>query len=271
MQDVLGGDRLLADAALGEGEVLGDALVEVMADHQHVEMLVERVLRIGPRRVGRRGQHVGQARDLHDVGRVAAARALGVEGVDGAALEGLDRVLDEARFVQRIGVDHHLDVVIVGDRQAAVDRRRRRAPVLVQLERAGAGLDLLDERRGLRGVALAGEAEVHRVSVGRLDHALNVPGAGRAGGGEGAGRGSRAAAQHRGHARHQRLLDLLRADEVDVRVEAAGGQDLALAGDHFRPRPDDDGDARLDVGIAGLADATMSPSLRPTSAFTIPQ
>ena len=52
MQNVLGGDRLLADAAFGEGEVLGNALVEVMADHEHVEMLVERVLRIGPRRVG---------------------------------------------------------------------------------------------------------------------------------------------------------------------------------------------------------------------------
>ena len=100
MQDVLGGDRLLADAAFGEGEILGNALVEVMADHQHVEMLVERVLRIGPRRVGGRGQHVGEARNLHDVGRVTAARALGVEGVDGAALEGLDRVLDKARFVR---------------------------------------------------------------------------------------------------------------------------------------------------------------------------
>jgi predicted RNA binding protein with dsRBD fold (UPF0201 family) len=31
------------DAALGEGDVLGDARVEVVADHQHVEMLVDRV------------------------------------------------------------------------------------------------------------------------------------------------------------------------------------------------------------------------------------
>ena len=29
----------------------------------------------------------------------------------------------------------------------------------------------------------------------------------------------------------QRVVDLLRADEVDVGVDAAGGQDLALAGD----------------------------------------
>ena len=52
MENVFGRDRLLADAAFGEGEILGNALVEVMADHQHVEMFVERVLRIGPRRVG---------------------------------------------------------------------------------------------------------------------------------------------------------------------------------------------------------------------------
>ena len=54
--------------------------------------------------------------------------------------------------------------------------------------------------------------------------------------------------------RHQRFLDLLRADEMDVGVEAAGGEDLALAGDHLGARPDDDRHAGLDVGIAGLAD-----------------
>ena len=53
----------------------------------------------------------------------------------------------------------------------------------------------------------------------------------------------------------ERLVDLLRGDEVDVHVEAAGGQDLALAGDRLGARTDDDVDARLDVRIAGLADA----------------
>ena len=36
---------------------------------------------------------------------------------------------------------------------------------------------------------------------------------------------------------------------------AAGGEDLALAGDRLGARPDDDVDAGLDVGVAGLADA----------------
>ena len=38
----------------------------------------------------------------------------------------------------------------------------------------------------------------------------------------------------------KRFLDLLRADEVDMRVDAAGGDDLALAGDHLGARADDD-------------------------------
>ena len=192
--------------------------------------------------------------DLHDVGCVAAAGAFGMEGVDGAALEGLDGVLDEAGFVERVGVDHHLDVVVVRDREAAVDRRRRRAPVLVQLQRAGAGLDHFLQRRRARGVALAGEAEVHRKPVCRLDHSSEMERPRRAGRGEGAVRRSGAAAEHRGDAGHQRFFDLLRADEVDVGIEAAGGEDLALAGDHFGAGADHDGDTGLDVGIAGLAD-----------------
>ena len=259
MEHVLGRDRLLADARFREGEVLGDGAVEVMADHQHVEVLVERVHREGPRGIGRRGQHVVEPRHPHDVGGVAAAGALGVEGVDGAALEGRDRVLDEARFVQRVGVDHHLHVVVVRDREAVVDGGGRRAPVLVELHRAGAALDLLDEARRRRGIALAGEAEVHREGVGGLDHAGDVPRAGRAGGGEGAGRRSGAAAEHRGHARHQRFLDLLRADEVDVGVEPPGGEDLPLAGDDLGAGADDQRHAGLDLRVAGLADADDAP------------
>ena len=190
--------------------------IEMMAHHQHVEMLVDGVAGERPRRIGRGRQHVLQAGDLDDVRRVAAAGALGVEGVDGAALERRDGVLDEAEFVERVGMDHHLDVVIVGDRQAAVDRRRRRAPVLVQLERTGAGLDHLLERGRARGVALAGKAEIDRERVDRLDHPRHVPGAGRAGRGIGAVRRAGAAAEHRGDAAHQRVLDLLRADEMDV-------------------------------------------------------
>ena len=171
------------------------------------------------------------------------------------ALDGPDRVLDKARLVERVGVDHHLHVVTVGDREAAVDGCRRRAPVLVQLEGAGTGPDLLDEACGARGVALAGQSEVHREGFGRLQHPADMPLTRRAGGGIGACRRAGAAAEHGGDAARQRLLDLLRADEMNMRVEAAGGQNLAFASNGLGGRPDDDRDAGLGVGIAGFADA----------------
>jgi hypothetical protein len=119
---------------------------------------------------------------------VAAAGAFGVEGVDGAALEGGDGVLDEARLVQRVGVDHHLHVVVVGDAQAVVDRRRRRAPVLVQLQRAGAGLDLLLQRAGSEALPLPAKPRfIGKASAASIMR--RCARAGRAGGGVGAGAG----------------------------------------------------------------------------------
>ncbi len=87
VQDVFRRDGLLADAAFGKGNVLGDRRRQMMADHQHVEMLSQCVDGVGPGRIGRGRDDVGQAADLDDVRRMAAASALGVEGVDGAALD----------------------------------------------------------------------------------------------------------------------------------------------------------------------------------------
>src|SRR5205823_2535907 len=109
VQDVLGGNRLAADAAFGKRHVLRNARVEVVAHHQHVEVFVDGVDGVGPRRVGRTGQYVRQAAQFDDVRGVAATGALGMKGVDVPALEGGDRVLDKARFVQRVAVDRDLD------------------------------------------------------------------------------------------------------------------------------------------------------------------
>ena len=158
VEHVLGADRLGPDAALGERHVLGDAPRQVMADHQHVEVLVDRVDGERPGGVGAGRQDVGQAGDADDVRGVAAAGTLGVEAVDRPALDRRDRVGEEPGLVERVGVDGDLDVVLVGDRQAGVDDGGGGAPVLVELQAAGAGLDLLRERLGQAAVALAQDA-----------------------------------------------------------------------------------------------------------------
>src|SRR5207247_6105614 len=93
--------------------------------------------------------HAGRlAADADAVGRVAAARALGVVGVDRPTPEGADRVLDEPRLVERVGVDRDLHVVLVRDRQRAVDRGGRRPPVLMELEPDRSRGNLLAEGLG---------------------------------------------------------------------------------------------------------------------------
>ena len=152
-------------------------------------------------------------------------------------------------------MDHHLHIMGVGNAEAAVDGPRRRSPVLMQFEAGGPGQDLLGQAFGPRRVALAGKGEVHREGLGRLQHAAEMPGPRRAGRCIGARGRTRSTPQHGGDPAHQGLLDLLRADEVDVHVQPARGQDLALAGDRLGAGADDDVDAWLGVRIAGLADA----------------
>ena len=49
VQYVFGRNRLLADAAFGKGQIFGNAGVQVVAHHQHVDMLVQRVDGVGAR------------------------------------------------------------------------------------------------------------------------------------------------------------------------------------------------------------------------------
>src|SRR5438093_1231549 len=132
-----------------------------------------------------------------------------------------------------------LDVVAVGDAQAAVDGGRGGAPVLVQLQTASAGPDLFLERSGQAAVALAEKAEVQGKRLGGLQHALDVPGARRAGRGVRAGSRPGAASQERGQAGGQGRLAELRADKVDVAVDAARGDNEVFPGDDLGARPDD--------------------------------
>ncbi len=82
---------------------------------------------------------------IHPAGRGA------VPGRCGRRLAGRPvwRLRAAARDRAGPSTNHHLHVEPVGHRQRAVDRRRRGAPVLVQLQAGGTGADHLLERGGL--------------------------------------------------------------------------------------------------------------------------
>src|SRR5262249_25827662 len=253
MQDVLGGDRLLADAALGKGDILGNPPVEMMGDHEHIKSFIERIHRVGPCRIRRRRNDVRFAADLDDVGRMSATSPFSVKGVNGPALEGRDGIFDKAALIQRVGVDDNLYIHVIGDGETAIDGSRSRTPVFMKLQATDAGLDLFNQTCCQARAALTEKAQIHGEGVSRLEHPLNMPRSRRAGRGGRPRRRPRASAHHRGKAGIERLLDLLRTDEMNMDVDATGSNDLTFARDHLGSRADDYLDVWLHVGIAGLA------------------
>src|ERR1700757_3779041 len=146
-----------------------------------------------------------------------------MKGVDVAALERRDRILDKTGLVERVRMDRDCNVQLLGDAEAGVDCRRGRSPILVKLQSAGAGLDHLDERARVRSIAFAEETEIDRQPFRCFQYPAQMPRAWRAGRRRGAGSRSGAAPEHCRDAAVERFLDQLRTDEVDVRVDAAGG------------------------------------------------
>ena len=112
-----------------------DKLEVEIASHLGFNRILDSTGQIYPRSFdfGGRRQHIGLAHGLDNVRRMTATRALGVEGVDGAVFECSERGFHKARFVERIGMDRHLHIHFICHGKTIVDRRRRGAPIFVQL------------------------------------------------------------------------------------------------------------------------------------------
>src|SRR5580692_5607099 len=119
-----------------------------------------------------------------------------MKGVDVAALERRDRILDKTGLVERIRMDRDRNVQLLGDAEASVDCRRGRSPILVKFQSAGAGLDHLDQRARVRSIAFAEKAEIDRQPFGCSQYPAQMPWARGAGRCRGAGSGARAAPEH---------------------------------------------------------------------------
>ena len=104
----------------------------------------------------------------------------------------------------------------------------------MDLEAAGPGLYLLAQGQGGAGMALGQKAHVHGHGFHGFEHTVYVPFPGGDGRAVRAVRRAYAAAEERGHAVGNGGLALLRGNEVDVRIDAAGRKDEVLAGNGVR-------------------------------------
>ena len=65
----------------------------------------------------------------------------------------------------------------------------------------------------------------------------------------------------------QGIVNLLRADKMNMAVKAPGGEDMTFAGNGFRRRADDNIDTFLGIGIARLADGVDKPVFQADIGF----
>ena len=203
------------------------------------------------------GRTFGNPHTLMISGACPPPAPLGMVGMNGAALERRYRVLDIAGLVQGIGVDGDLDVIVVGHGERAVDRGRRRAPVFVEFEPHGSGFELLTQGLGTGGIALAQKTQIHGEILNRFEHPSDIPRSRCTGGRVGPGGRAGSPAEHGGDTRRQGFGDLLGTDKMNMGINAAGGQNFALAGQNLRSGANDQfgRDTLHQEGIAGLADA----------------
>ena len=132
VQHRLGRDRLGPHPRVGERDVLGDVVGRwwqtiTMSSSSSTELTV-----YGSVGFVDDGSTLALDGDLEDVRSVAAACALGVVRVDRPPVDRRDRVLDEARLVEAVGVHGDLHVVEIGD----VERARSAPPVWCPSPRA---------------------------------------------------------------------------------------------------------------------------------------
>ncbi len=115
LENVLGRHGRRPHPAFGEGEFGRDTRVQVMGDETDVQLFVGGVHREGPGGGGGGRQNVRFPHDPDDVRGVTATGTLRVEGVEGAAGDRAQQVLDEPGLVEGVAVDRHLDPAGVGD------------------------------------------------------------------------------------------------------------------------------------------------------------
>ena len=168
VQNILSRDGFTANTAFCKGDVFWNGFVEMMTDHQHVEMFFYCVDGKGSCGVGGGGQHIFLTANSDNIRRMPATGPFGMKSMDRPASHRGHGMFHKARFVQSIRVDHNLNIHGFCNGETGIDSRRCGAPIFVQFKRTSACHDLLFQCARQRSVTLASKCEVHRQAIGGL-------------------------------------------------------------------------------------------------------
>ena len=236
VQHVFSSDGFRTNTAFSESCVRRNSCVQVVAHANHVEQLSLGVYTERQAGVGRRWQHVHEASCTDNVRSVTTATAFSVEGVDGTAFECGNRVFHIATFVQGVGVDGYLHVILVSYAQASADSVRSCTPVFVNFEGANASFNLFNQSSFTSALTSSSLTFTHQTDVQRhsfhgAQHLLNVPYARCYCSSVGAVCRTEATSNQSSTATSQCSVVDLWANQVHVGVDTASGNDGRAAVD----------------------------------------
>ena len=257
VKHILRRDRLRSNTGICKCNILRNVFIEMVANHQHIEMLIERILRKWHCRICRGRKHIRSGSCADDIRGMTATCALGMIGVDCSPINRSERILNASTLVQRIRMNCDLNIILVCDIETMVDDCRCCTPVLMNLESHRACLDLLDQRCLIRTVSFSEKTEIHRILLRRLEHSRKIPRSRCARRRICTVCRSGSSSDHRRHARKQRAVNLLRTDEMNVRVDSARSHNHPLGCESFCRSADRHSrcDSIHDIRIARFSDA----------------
>src|SRR5579884_1461114 len=154
-------------------------------------------------------------------------------------------------------MDSDLGVGFISHPERSINCRGCRAPILMQLQAACPGCNLLNQRRLLRIISFAKQTKVEREFIQRLKHAMDIPRPGSAGSSVRAICRPGAAAYHGGSSAADCFYCLLRRDKVYVSIDCSSRAYSVLASNDFGGRRNDHlvVDSIHYVRVAGLANS----------------
>ena len=173
-----------------------------MANHQHVQMLVDRVDCKGAGGISRGRQNVCFPTGLDDIGSMPATRTFCMIGMNGSVFKSGNCIFDKTGFIQRIGMNSYLNIKFFSHAQTVIDSCRCRPPVFMKFQTHGTCPDLLLQSHRQTSIPFTKKTKVNWKFFNRLIHALNVPWSGRTCSCIGAGCRSRSTTNHSGDTRH---------------------------------------------------------------------
>ena len=113
MEYILCCDGLRTDSGISKSNVFRNLFVQVMAYHQHVQMLVQCVDGVRHSRVCGRRKYVWSCCSTDDIRCMAAACAFCMICMDGSSCDSCKSIFYAAAFIQSICMNRNLNVVFV--------------------------------------------------------------------------------------------------------------------------------------------------------------